>query len=213
MGRDVNRKNTTDKGTLTFVFLILAGSCFLLHNTIPFVSASSIQNVTTSSTNKTAGTQINPTKFSTFQDPIYGIKVQYPFNWTKIEGVNYIEFQAPTLPSTSATSKNQLNAFEIRIDYLPPAINTLQKYTQIKLNTHRLAGGEFMLSTLNSTRISGQQPAYKAVYTNTFPATGAAVKTMEFTMIKSNNTGYDIRYFVDPASDYPKVLTSRTTND
>lgn len=29
---------------------------------------------------------------------------------------------------------------------------------------------------------------------------------MEITMIKNNTTGYDIRYFVDPASDYLKYL-------
>jgi hypothetical protein len=84
----------------------------------------SSQNVTVSSINKTAGTQTNLTKFSTFQDPVYGIKVLYPRNWTKIEGVNYVEFQAP-LPSISATSQNQLIAFEIRIDYLP----SFNKYT------------------------------------------------------------------------------------
>jgi hypothetical protein len=141
------------------------------------------------------------TNFLTFQVPIYGIKIDYPSNWTKVQGLNYLDFQAPR-----GLAKGKLISFEIRIDYLPPEINTLEKYTQIKLNIHRFAGGEFRLIALNSTHISGQQPAYKTVYTNTFPSIGAVVKTMEITMMKNNNTGYDIRYFTDPSSDYPKYL-------
>jgi len=46
----------------------------------------------------------------------------------------------------------------------------------------------------------------KYIEPNTFHKTGVVLKTMEVTTIK-DNIGYDIRYFTDPAGDYPNHLS------
>jgi hypothetical protein len=143
------------------------------------------------------------TTFLTYQDPIYGIKIEYPSGWNKTEGANFVEFRLPT-EGYNGANITDLIAFEISIDILPPDIALLEQYSRAKLISHRQFG-EFELLESNTTTIAANVPALKAVYTNTFPKTGEVLKTMEITAIR-DNIGYDIRYFADPASDYSKYL-------
>jgi hypothetical protein len=145
----------------------------------------------------------NTIAFLTYLDPIYGIKIGYPSNWNTTEGANFVEFRIPTADYNRANITD-LIALEIRIDILPPSITSVEQYSRAKLISHRQFG-EFNLLESNAITIAANVPALKTVYTNTFPKTGEVLMTMEITAIK-DNIGYDIRYFADPASDYPKYL-------
>ena len=100
-----------------------------------------------------------PTNYLVYKDPISGIKLEYPLNWLKIEGGNYIEFEPPqsqnysssssfstkSLPSTLSKTLNKpsnLTAFEIRIDGNLPfdVANSLDKYTRLKIIPQKQIG-------------------------------------------------------------------------
>jgi hypothetical protein len=194
---------------------------------------STVQNTNNNARTNEQSTSSNNTSainYLIYQDPISGIKLQYPSNWIKIERGNYVEFlpssssSLPLQSSLSSTTKSplsppsktsnqppttRLTAFEIKIDGNLPfdVANSLDKYTRLKVIPQKQFG-EFKLIESNATTIGGNNnnyPAYKVVYTNTFHKTGVVLKTMEITTIK-DNIGYDIKYFTDPSTDYPKHL-------
>jgi hypothetical protein len=170
------------------------------------VSTTGTTDVFQSATNNQSRNNIisnDTTRFLTYQDPIYGVKIEYPSYWNKTEGANFVEFRLP-IEGYNRTNITNLIALEIRIDILPPDLVSLEQYSRAKLISHRQFG-EFNLLGSNTTTIAADVPALKTVYTNTFPKTGEVLKTMEITAIK-DNIGYDIRYFADPASDYSKYL-------
>jgi hypothetical protein len=173
---------------------------YAINNTTT-VSAIAATDVFQNATNDHPGNKT--TTFLTYQDPIYGIKIGYPSDWNKTEGANFVEFRLPT-EGYDRTNITDLIALEIRIDILPPNLASLEQYSRAKLISHRQFG-EFELLESNTTTVAANIPALKIVYTNTFPRTGEVLKTMEITAIK-DNIGYDIRYFADPASEYPKYL-------
>ena len=115
--------------------------------------------------------------------------------------------KSPLSPSSKTLNKpTRLTAFEIKTDGNLPidVANSLDKYTRLKVIPQKQFG-DFKLIESNATTIAGNNPAYKVVYTNTFHKTGVVLKTMEITTIK-DNIGYDIKYFTDPGTDYPKHL-------
>ena len=222
--------------TNTFNIKSLGESQQLQHSALALSSAIGNTNTTSSKSNdQSSSNNTNTTNYLVYQDPISGIKLQYPSNWIKIERGNYVEFLPPSssslpLQSSSSSSSSsslstksplsapsktpnqpptRLTAFEIRIDGNLPfdVANSLDKYTRLKIIPQKQFG-EFKLIESNATTIGGSNnnyPAYKVVYTNTFHKTGVVLKTMEITTIK-DNIGYDIKYFTDPATDYPKHL-------
>lgn len=187
-----NIANRTPITLLTVILPVFIGiSLFSLN----YAAAQRVQNDSLNS-------QPNNGALTTYQDPIYGFMIDYPSDWKKVEGYNFVEFQLPDGYTNSTNSS--LIALEIKIDPLPPNITSLDKYTRAKLIPHRQPG-QFDLIELNRTTIAENFPAIKTVYTNTFPNTGTTLKTMEITMVK-DNLGYDIRYFADPAANYLQYL-------
>ena len=187
-------QNTTKATTTVDLVLLVLLSTFLI--SLSHSSAQSVQNDSLSGIT-------NNFSLTTYQDPIYGFKIDYPSFWKKIEGNNFVEFRVPKV-AYSEPGNTSLVALEVRIDALPSNIDSLDKYTRAKLIPYRQLG-QFELIEVNRTTIGENVPAIKTVYTNTFPKTGITLKTMEITMVK-DNLGYDIRYFADPAANYLQYL-------
>lgn len=141
--------------------------------------------------------------FTSYQDPIYGFRIDYPTVWEKIEGKNFVEFKVPEETYLSP-SNSSLVAVDVAIDPLPSNIDSLDKYARAKLIPYRQLG-QFELIEVNRTTIAENIPAIKTVYTNTFPKTGIILKTMEINVVR-DNLGYDIRYFTNPSVNYPTNL-------
>ena len=186
-------QNTTIATTTVALVLVVLSSTVLI--SLSHSSAQSIQN------DSLIGIT-NNISLTTYQDPIYGFKIDYPSVWKKIEGNNFVEFRVPenALPKPENSS---LVALEVRIDPLPSNIDSLDKYVRAKLIPYRQLG-QFELIEVNRTIIA-DVPAIKTVYTITFPKTGIILKTMEIDVVR-DNLGYDIRYFANPAVNYPANL-------
>ena len=186
-------QNTSIATTTVVLVLVVLSSTVLI--SLSHSSAQSIQN------DSLIGIT-NNISLTTYQDPIYGFKIDYPSVWKKIEGNNFVEFRVPenALPKPENSS---LVALEVRIDPLPSNIDSLDKYVRAKLIPYRQLG-QFELIEVNRTIIA-DVPAIKTVYTITFPKTGIILKTMEIDVVR-DNLGYDIRYFANPAVNYPANL-------
>ena len=187
-------QNTTKATTTVGLMLLVLLSTFLI--SLSHSSAQSVQNDSLISI-------ANNFSLITYQDPIYGFKIDYPSVWKKIEGNNFVEFRVPKV-AYSEPGNTSLVAVEIRIDPLPSNIDSLDKYTRAKLIPYRQLG-QFELIEVNRTTIAENVPAIKTVYTNTFPKTGIILKTMEINVVR-DNLGYDIRYFTNPSMNYPTNL-------
>ena len=166
--------------------------------------------------NLTQGPSQNSSQFVSYQDPILGIKFQYPVSWKK--AVHYsantsrIDFFAP-LASQS--------------EIFPPSLvisisNTTQNSTLAEITKAILAKAkqsvlEFNLLQSNVTELAGV-PAQKLVYTfrSLDPSVDVHFQTMNIWMIKGNRI-YTVSYtestsqYADYLQTIEKIISSFAT--
>jgi hypothetical protein len=104
------------------------------------------------------------TSFLTYQDPVYGIKIQYPSDWEKIHfDKNFIV----GFVSTSSHDSGVLENVMISADRLSPPTTSLNSFGNTRISTlesqyrdfHLVSSGHFITST--------GSPLYKIEYTHT----------------------------------------------
>jgi hypothetical protein len=145
--------------------------------------------------------------FSTYENPNYKIRIEYPLDWEKVEDddtandrtTDIVTFYSP-LESDSDT---HLENLWISIDNLDQQNITLEEYIDETIDTYRKYAKDFSLVELDSnTTFAGNSPAYKLVYTST--EEDDVIKTMEIgTMI--DNKVYYISYLAE-AKKYSEYL-------
>jgi eukaryotic-like serine/threonine-protein kinase len=129
--------------------------------------------------------------FNLYENPIYGIKIQYPSNWGRLD-LSFLQDSADIdfYPlSDTSLAKN----LKILVKNLPLHNMTLEEYTSTQINPT-----EENLLESNTTTLSGI-PGYKIVFTNV-----AGLKTMQVWTIKDDKA-YIITY-VAKEEDYEKDL-------
>ena len=135
----------------------------------------------------------------TYQNSSYGIKIQYPANWTKDEGdfdpnddvTDIVEFSSPS----ENTSDSEPETLGISIEELTDENRTLDEYANSLITDYKktLTGFNLVESDTNNSMLSGR-PAYKLVYTDREDDTN--YKTMEIGTIIGDKVYY-IEYIAE----------------
>ena len=129
--------------------------------------------------------------FNLYENPTYGIKIQYPSDWGKLD-LSFLQDSADIdfYPlSDTSLAKN----LKILVKNLPFHNMTLEEYTNTQINPT-----EEILLESNTTTLA-DLPGYKIVFTNI-----AGLKTMQVWTIKDDKA-YIITY-VAKEEDYEKDL-------
>ena len=130
-------------------------------------------------------------KFVTYDNPTFGVRIQYPSDWGRLD-LSFMQDSADIdfypLADTSL-AKN----VKIQVDNLPSSNMTLEEYTNSQINQF-----EEKLLESNATTLAGI-PGYEIVFTSL-----QGLKTMQVWTIK-NDKAYIITY-VAQEEDYEKEL-------
>jgi PsbP-like protein len=106
--------------------------------------------------------------FLTYENYTYAIRIQYPSDWERLEfnqrdSLNIVViFRSP--PENSSDTK--LENFLIQVGNLPFQNIPLDEVVDANINNLKQSLIDFELIELNATTLSGNNPAYKVVYTN-----------------------------------------------
>ena len=127
---------------------------------------------TTTQQQKTAIAQTTTTKehdFLTYENYTYAIRIQYPSDWERLEfnqrgnSVNVVViFRSPPENSSDTKLENLL----IQVGNLPFENIPLDEVISANINNLKQSLIDFELIELNATTLSGNNPAYKVIYTN-----------------------------------------------
>jgi eukaryotic-like serine/threonine-protein kinase len=130
-------------------------------------------------------------KFVTYDNPTFGVRIQYPSDWGRLD-LSFMQDSADIdfypLADTSL-AKN----VKIQVNNLPSQNMTLEEYTNSQINPL-----EEKLLKSNTTTLAGM-PGYEIVFTSL-----QGLKTMQIWTIK-NDKAYIITY-VAQEEDYEKEL-------
>jgi hypothetical protein len=138
---------------------------------VPNTSSSVVPN-STNQTNATIPTSTNQTNaILTYQNNSYGIRIQYPANWTKDEQdfdpndnitTNIVAFYSP-VENSSDTYSDNLVIFMTR---LSNQSMTLKEYATSRITAYKtLTDFNLIESNTNITLGGGNNPAYGLIYT------------------------------------------------
>jgi eukaryotic-like serine/threonine-protein kinase len=135
----------------------------------------------------------------TYQNSSYGIKIQYPANWTKDEGdfdpnddvTDIVEFSSPS----ESRSDSEPETVGISIEGFTDQNMTLDEYANSLITDYKktLTGFNLVESDTNNSMLAGR-PAYKLVYTDVEDDTN--YKTMEIGTIIGDKVYY-IEYIAE----------------
>lgn len=154
-------------------------------------------------------TTANNTNFLTYQNPISGIKIQYPSGWLKEAAAGTgVTFVLPAGKNNSNNSNNstpeqflaKLNTTAIA--GFPPNV-PLKGMADGVLNGYKHLLPNFQLESYMNTTLGGS-PAVKIVYMFTDPRHGGDFKASDTATIKGNRL-YVIQYYVQ-SSKYQSYL-------
>jgi eukaryotic-like serine/threonine-protein kinase len=173
---------------LPFIILRVKLSKFLLF-CLSIIIITSLLSVSLTGQQTTVA-QTN-SKFVTYDNPTFGVRIQYPSDWGRLDlsfmqGSADIDFYP--LADTSL-AKN----VKIQVDNLPSSNMTLEEYTNSQINPF-----EEKLLESNTTTLAGI-PGYEIVFTSL-----QGLKTMQVWTIKDDKA-YIITY-VAQEEDYEKEL-------
>jgi hypothetical protein len=171
---------------------------------IPLLFYSPYQQIRTQITTITttiAPSQANSTTASsfTYENPIYGIRIQYPSDWEKLEfiqgrsGFNIIViFRSPP----ENTSDAKLENLVIQVGNLPSENVSLAEVVSANINSLKQSLIDFELNESTTITIAGGgNPAHKIVYTER-EENNELSKVMQVLMIKSDKI-YLITYIAE----------------
>ena len=148
----------------------------------------SVSLLTTTIMPHTLLAQTTTTNLLSYQNSIYGIKIQYPSNWEKQENGTKQDTQTDVVTFHVATAFPVVNSnanFDITIDDISDQKRTLTQYANQSVADLKQSLTDFKLieSNTSSVVIAGL-PAYKIVYTS---ADGSNIlKTMEIGVMKGD---------------------------
>jgi hypothetical protein len=103
--------------------------------------------------------------FLTYENPTYRIRIQYPSDWEKLEFSErniVVIFRSPPENSSDTKLENLL----IQVGNLPFENIPLDEVVNANINNLKQSLIDFELIEINATTLSGNNPAYKVVYTN-----------------------------------------------
>jgi serine/threonine-protein kinase len=134
----------------------------------------------------------------TYENPIYGIRIQYPSDWEKLEfiqgrsGFNVIVILRSPPENTSDT---KLENLVIQIGNLPSENVSLGEVVSMNINSLKQSLIDFELNESTTITIDGGNPAHKIVYTER-EENNELSKVMQVLMIKSDKI-YLITYIAE----------------
>jgi len=165
--------------------------------------------------------------FLTYENPNYGIKIQYPSSWVKIEeqeggGELGSTATTPVLVSFFSPAKSPTDehpeSVNIVVEVLPSQTFTLDEYTQSGINELRTSLQDVnIIESTDNTTLAGN-PAHKIIYTFTFidkdnPSNQLSIKNMQIWTVK-NGKAYVFSYggvvseFSESLADAQKMIDS-----
>jgi hypothetical protein len=135
----------------------------------------------------------------TYQNSSYGIRIQYPANWTKDEGdldpnddiTNIVEFSSPF----QSRLDSEPETLGVSMEELTDQNMTLDEYANLLITDYKETSTNFNLieSDTNNSMLA-EMPAYKLVYTDVEDDTN--YKTMEIGTIIGDKVYY-IEYIAE----------------
>ena len=175
------------KDLLLFGFLII-----LITSLLSTSFTNQHQTITIAQTNDDINNNnINNNNFKLYENPTYGIQIQYPSDWGRLD-LSFLQNSADIdfYPlSDTSLAKN----VKLQVNNLPFHNMTLEEYTNTQINPT-----EEILLESNTTTLA-DIPGYKIVFTNV-----AGLKTMQVWTIKDDKA-YIITY-VAKEEDYENDL-------
>jgi len=136
-----------------------------------------------------------------YKNPTYRIRIQYPSDWEQLEFNQrniVVIFRSPPENSSDTKLENLL----IQVGHLPSQNIPLNEIASANINALNQSLIDFELIELNTTTLSGNNPAHKVVYTNREGEDER--KTMQVLSIKEDKV-YLITYTAE-ASRYDRYL-------
>jgi hypothetical protein len=197
--------------TITTIFslsLLNIQNCFsitqdsatrLLTLTIP----SSYINILSNNSNNSTAT-INPT-FSTYENPVYGVKIQYPSNWQKMDFDRHNSNNSLPIAGFIPPSENDSGLLEnlmIVVKKLHSQNTSLKQFVDSLIPSYKSKLYNFQLIELNPLTTPALNSAYKIEYTHSSDM--LMLKTMEVWTIEGG-IAYMISYNAD-SSDFSNYL-------
>lgn len=202
---------------LSLLTIAIMTAMLLSLSTLPKQSAlvyalantTALPNSQSSPAKTTTTTTANNTNFLTYQNPISGIKIQYPSGWLKEAAAGTgVTFVLPAGKNNNNNSNNstpeqflaKLNTTAIA--GFPPNV-PLKGMADGVLNGYKHLLPNFQLESYMNTTLGGS-PAVKIVYMFTDPRHGGDFKASDTATIKGNRL-YVIQYYVQ-SSKYQSYL-------
>jgi eukaryotic-like serine/threonine-protein kinase len=195
---------------IVFILLIVSVSLTIsIFNALPHHHQQAMAQKTTTtaaSITKPLNVKTTTSKFLTYQNSTYGIKIQYPSDWLYKESnagtrsvQTIVTFASPDSVIAPINSTNSLVALTVAVQSLPFHNLSLNAYTNLNVDNLRQAEPGFHLLASNDTTLAGG-PAHKITYTF---ANG--VKTMAVYTIKENKA-FILEYITGSEATYPSYL-------
>jgi eukaryotic-like serine/threonine-protein kinase len=133
-----------------------------------------------------------------YENSTYGIRIQYPANWTKEEQdsnpadsvTNIVTLYSPLDSRVDEYSEN----LGVSVENLTNANITLEQYTDSLTDNYNETLTDFKVIESNTNTILGGNPAYKLVYTD--KEDDINYKTMEIGALVGDKV-YFIEYFAE----------------
>ncbi len=145
----------------------------------------------------------------TYENPRYGIKMQYPIGWNKTElnnnvskantnnNGNYtklVSFHSPYENNSDSYSE----ALYLTVYNLPSNNIPLVEYTKAKIASLQRTFTNFQLVGSYVATLAASNPANEIVFLGKVPSQGANLKMMEVYAIRGDKA-YDLAYFAEPS--------------
>ena len=173
---------------LPFIILRVKLSKFLLF-CLSIIIITSLLSVSLTGQQTTVA-QTN-SKFVTYDNPTFGVRIQYPSDWGRLD-LSFLQ-QSADIDFYPLADTSLAKNVKIQVNNLPSRNMTLEEYTNSQINPL-----EERLLESNTTTLAGI-PGYEIVFTSL-----QGLKTMQVWTIK-NDKAYIISY-VAQEEDYEKEL-------
>ena len=173
---------------LPFIILRVKLSKFLLF-CLSIIIITSLLSVSLTGQQTTVA-QTN-SKFVTYDNPTFGVRIQYPSDWGRLD-LSFLQ-QSADIDFYPLADTSLAKTVKIQVNNLPSRNMTLEEYTNSQINPL-----EERLLESNTTTLAGI-PGYEIVFTSL-----QGLKTMQVWTIK-NDKAYIISYIAQE-EDYEKEL-------
>jgi hypothetical protein len=165
-------------------------------------------------------TTINPT-FSTYENPIYGVKIQYPSNWQKMDFDGHNGNNSLPIAGFIPPSENDSGLLEnllIVVEKLHYQNTPIKQFADSLVSSYKSNLHDFQLIELNPLTTPALNSAYKIEYT--YSSDMLMLKTMVVLtisggiayMISNNADSSDFSYYLPIIQKMIDSFATTTTN-